>query len=471
MAETTEIRPQAGRQTEFLSSSADIVIYGGAAGGGKTYALLMEPLRHVHNPRFGAVIFRRTTPEITKEGGLWDEAMGLYALLGATPNQVEHQFTFEGGSRVTFAHLQYETTLDSWKSAQIPLIEFDQLETFSQRQFFYMLSRNRSTCGARPYVRATANPEPGWLAEFLGWWIAEDGCADLERVGAIRWFVRGSDDQLVWADSADELVKSHPGSEPKSVTFIVSTIHDNQILMTKDPGYLANLKALPLIDRERLLGDARRGGNWKVKPAAGKVFNRAWFDIVPMAKAGGISCRFFDFAGTEKKSAKQDPDYTASVLIRRVDGEYYVMDCTAAQIGPAEVDRVFKNTASQDAARCKAEGSEYRLRWEEEPGSAGKRESHRLVKMVAGINARGVPPRGDKLLRAKPFASQAEAGNVHLVQGAWNEMLLEHLHAQPEWPHDDIMDACSGADEEIASPDIAGFYARKAAEIRTPANG
>jgi hypothetical protein len=81
------IGPQSGPQTQFLSTSADIAIYGGAAGGGKTFAELLEPLRHVGNQDFGAVIFRRTTPQITNDGALWDESLRLYPLLGAKPNQ------------------------------------------------------------------------------------------------------------------------------------------------------------------------------------------------------------------------------------------------------------------------------------------------------------------------------------------------------------------------------------------------
>ena len=142
-------------------------IFGGSAGGGKTYALLVEPLRHVGNPEFGAVIFRRTVPEITHEGGLWDESKKIYPLLNAMSNENEKQFRFPSGSKITFSHMLREADKEAWKSAQVPLIIFDQLEMFSRTQFFYMLSRNRSLCGVRPYVRASCNPEPGWLAEWL----------------------------------------------------------------------------------------------------------------------------------------------------------------------------------------------------------------------------------------------------------------------------------------------------------------
>ena len=445
-----EFRPQAGPQEAFLSSPADIVIYGGAAGGGKTWALLIEPLRHYQNKEFGAVIFRRTFPEITNEGALWDESERIYPYFGARPVKGDLYWQFTTGSKVTFAHLQFEKNLNDYQGAQIALIGFDQLEHFTEKMFFYMLSRNRSLSGVRPYIRATCNPEPGWLADFLAWWIDEDGFANLERAGVIRYFVRYNE-QIEWSDSAEQLRQAYPSLEPKSVTFIPASVFDNKILMERDPGYLANLQALPLVDRERLLGDPVRGGNWKIKPSAGKVFNRSWFKIVDAVPAGGIVARRFDFAGTEKELAKDDPDYTASCEMLSVNGSYYILDITNDQIGPAEVERTFENLARQDAARFKAEARRYVLRWEQEPGSAGKRESWRLVRKMAGIESRGVPSTGDKLTRAKPLAAQAEVGNVYLQRGAWNEMFLQHMHAQPEWTHDDIMDATSGAFEDLTT--------------------
>lgn len=274
--EVITIKPQP-RQETFLASPADIAIFGGAAGGGKTYALLMEPLRHIDNKNFGAVIFRRTISEITKEGAMWDEAGNIYPLFNAKPNKSEHSYQFPYGAKISFAHLQYETNLKDWRGAQVPLLEFDQLETFSQSQFFYMYSRNRSTSGIRPYIRGTCNPEPGWLAGFLDWWIDEDGYAILNRSGAIRWMVR-ENDVTFWANTPDELKRDHPNSTPKSVTFILSTVYDNQILLQKDPGYLANLQALSKVDRARLLGDRRRGGNWKIRPA-GLIYEG--FKVIP----------------------------------------------------------------------------------------------------------------------------------------------------------------------------------------------
>lgn len=256
------IKPQEGPQEAFLSSSADIVFYGGAAGGGKSWALLLEPIRHIANSDFGAVIFRRTSPEITNEGGLWDESEKLYPLLGATPRVHVNEWEFPEGAKVKFAHMQHEKDKYKWQGSQIPFIGFDEITHFSKSQFFYMLSRNRSMCGIKPYIRGTCNPDcDSWIAEFISWWINPDtGLAITERSGIIRYFINVSD-KIIWGDSKEELMKEYGNDVlPKSFTFIPATLADNQKLMEADPGYLANLKALPAVEQARLLG-----GNWKIR--------------------------------------------------------------------------------------------------------------------------------------------------------------------------------------------------------------
>ncbi|MCU0503516.1 MAG: terminase family protein, partial [Anaerolineae bacterium] len=306
MAVTT-IKPQPGPQERFLATPADIAIFGGAAGGGKSYGLLLEALRHIGNPNFGAVILRRTFPQIRNEGGLWDTASELYSQVGGKPKETTLEWSFPSGASVRFAHLNYEADKYDWQGSQVPFFGWDELTHFTEGQFFYMLSRNRSLCGVRPYIRATTNPDAdSWVAELLAWWIdQESGFPIQTRSGALRWFVRVNDD-LVWADTAAELQARYPLIPPKSLTFIPARLQDNAILMREDPGYLANLLALTPLERGRLLD-----GNWKIRATAGKVFNRGWFEIVEAAPAGGLTCRFWDFASTEKALAKDDPDFTA----------------------------------------------------------------------------------------------------------------------------------------------------------------
>src|SRR3984893_17990742 len=105
------ISAQPGPQTEFRQTAADICIYGGAAGGGKTVGLILEPLRHVGRvANFTAVFFRRTMPQITNPGALWDASRDFYPLVGGTPHLGGREWRWPRGSKIKFAHLQFETT-------------------------------------------------------------------------------------------------------------------------------------------------------------------------------------------------------------------------------------------------------------------------------------------------------------------------------------------------------------------------
>lgn len=274
MQEYVFIEPQEGYQYDVLSSPADIVIGGGAAGVGKTFSLLIEPLRHAHNPNFGAVIFRRTSPMIRAEGGLWDSSSKLYSLLeGAEPKESRLEWVFDSGSKLKFSHLEYEKNKYDWQGSEIAFIGFDELTHFSKSMFFYLLSRNRSTCGVKPYVRATCNPDPdSWVAEIIDWWIDKDGYPIQERLGKLRYFMRDNDN-YIWGDTKAEVIEKgwhvleemvtksglNPETFIKSITFIGGSIYDNKKLLETDPGYLGNLMAQSEEEKSRLLR-----GNWKV---------------------------------------------------------------------------------------------------------------------------------------------------------------------------------------------------------------
>lgn len=304
-----EIRPQPGPQELFLSTPADIAIYGGAAGGGKSWALLLEPLRHVTcNSEFGAVFFRRNATQVKNQGGLWDESMKLYPEAGGQPVTHTLEWKFPAGGTIKFAHLEHEQTVLSWQGSQIPLICFDELTHFSESQFFYMLSRNRSLCGVKPYIRATTNPDAdSWVAEFIGWWInQETGFPIPERSGRLRWFIRVND-KLIWSNDRESLIAEYGDTVlPKSLTFIGASIKDNQKLMLADPGYLANLMALDQVSRERLLD-----GNWKVRKRFDGMFNKGWLKFADVRPATLNVYIMVDPAGSKKKTS----DNTAMAVI------------------------------------------------------------------------------------------------------------------------------------------------------------
>ncbi len=759
-----EIRPQPGPQENFLKSPADIVIYGGGAGGGKTWALLMECVRHSANKHFGAVIFRRQSVQITNEGGLWDNAMAMYPLIGARPVKSPTLcFVFSSGAKITFAHLNQEEDVTGWQGAQVPLlccevgtkvrmadgslmeIErlsvgnmvdtlqgprqitavgavrqepcvrvvmpdgkeqvhsishavltengwvsfdetykfgeslpvcscgsmqysrdseyglcsqqksqeiqpphdslpyhqqltfaeqqqnqdhqaspgfsadvvalgqetdyglfecdsqeilppplvrpwkerllqvvaslagnvsraqlryecadaltetelvdwpsccltgfgqcgeparqptdtyqdgaqliagavlqnrkgllsdgldtaqthnfhklryahpytgkeqiaegfcwsccdllvtpigkrdvvditvedanhyitetglvnkncFDELTHFERSQFFYLLSRNRSMCGVRPYIRATCNPDAdSWVAEFIDWWIDADGFPIPSRAGQLRWFCRVAD-QIQWAGSPDELVAAHgvAPEDAKSVTFIPALVTDNPALMKADPGYLANLKALARVERERLLM-----GNWRIKPAAGLYFPRHCVSILsaPPTDITAI-CRAWDLAATPPTEASPSPDATAGVQIARTRaGRFVVMNAITLRGGAYQVREAITNTASQD-------GHKVRIAIPQDPGQAGKDQASSYVSLLAGYNITTRRPSRDKITRASPFAAQWQAGNVDVVTGPWNESFLSELESFPDpSSHDDQVDAAADAFAEVA---------------------
>ena len=445
------LRPQLGPQEQFLSTDADIAIFGGAAYAGKTYGLLLEPLRHKDIPGFNALIFRRTLKQAHNPGGLWDESCSLYATFGAEPlvGHMSHRFPGSGAT-VKLAGMEHVNDRFDWDGAQIPLLCFDQLEHFEWVQFWYMLSRNRDPSGkVKPYVRATCNPDPdSWLAGFIAWWIDQDtGFPILERSGKLRWFVRGGDDAPTWGDSKEELLRQFgPDCGPLSVTFIPGNIYDNVIGMHRDPLYLSKLKNMGRVERERLLG-----GNWKIRAAAGLLFRREWcplLDHPPADDRFEAIVRGWDLAATEKRE-DNDPAWTVGVKMGRYKRHLFpgrprwcVLDVRRGRWTPAKVEGQVREAAVGDERHV-------RVRGPQDPGQAGKDQAQRFVGMLAGYDARFRVETGDKETRFNPFSAQAERHNVDIVRGAWNDDYFRALESFPDGKVKDDADASSAAFDEL----------------------
>lgn len=263
--EVREFRPQPGPQWAFLASPADVAIYGGAAGGGKSYALLLDAVRWHQRPGYSAVLFRRQLEDQKKAGGLWSESMDLFPQFSGRANLSELSWTWRhhDGRRsvIQFRGLSEEADKLKWQGAQLAFIGFDELTHFTESQFWYLQSRLRTGCGVRPYLRATTNPEPdSWVRRLIAWWIDDQGMPIAERAGVLRWFLRKGDD-LVWGDSADELLEEYPDrGRPRSLTFIPARLEDNPALNSRDPEYRDRLFSLPAVEQAKLLG-----GNWNAR--------------------------------------------------------------------------------------------------------------------------------------------------------------------------------------------------------------
>lgn len=445
---TKRIAPQEGPQEKFLASPADIAIYGGGAGGGKTFALLLEPLRYLTTVRnFGGVIFRRTSPQITNEGGLWDESVNLYSFVGGRSRESKLDWKFPPyGNAISFMHMEHESNKYDHQGAQYAYIGFDELTHFSKGQFFYLLSRNRSMSGVSGYIRGTCNPDPdSWVAEFISWWIDQDtGFAIPERSGVLRYMYRVSD-SIIWGDTPEELKEKYPEIDVKvdirSVTFIAASVYDNKMLMERDPTYLASLKALPLVERERLLG-----GNWKIKAASGTVFKREWFEIVDFPPPLTTRVRYWDRAGTKPNKKNKQPDWTVGLkMLRDREGTFYVEHISRFRESTEKVIKSICNLAKQD-------GHNTMVGFWQDPAQAGKFEMKYYTRRLAGYNVRAVPQTNNKLAYALPFSAQCEAGNVKIVKGLWNDDFLTELEnfSGSNLDVDDQVDAASGAFKILA---------------------
>jgi predicted phage terminase large subunit-like protein len=466
------IRPQFGPQELALSTPADVGIVGGSLFGGKTWILVVEPLRHRDVKDFTCVVFRRQMPEHTQPGGTWNESEKWYPAMGGTPRSHVHEWDFDPSALVKFAGLEYDKDLDHWKSAQICLLEFDQLETFTERMFWGMLSRNRSTCGVRPYCRASCNPDPdSFLATFLAWWIDDEGWAIPDRSGVIRWFIRVHD-AIVWASETcpvtdypcyaeheaiakAELEQLHPGQgdDALSVTFVLARLQDNAIGNALDPDYIKKVRALPRVEQTRLLG-GDRGGNWKVRATAGEIFDRAWFTTTLQAVPTDLTAlvRYWDKAGTQGGGK-----YSAGVLMgKRASGRYVILDIERGQWSAGNRETVIKQKAEADTAQFPGKVTTW---VEQEPGSGGKESAENTVLNLAGHTVHVERVTGDKVTRAGPLSSQAEAGNIELldplgpaVKGtpAREAFLNEAQNFDGAHGFSDQIDAASGAFNKLA---------------------
>lgn len=199
---------------------------------------------------------------------------------------------------------------------------------------------------------------------------------------------------------------------------------------------------------EKTLGSYATAGQLQQRPVprGGGMFRRDWFEVVPAAPAGCRWVRGWDLAATADANAA----WTAGVLIgKAADGRFYIADATRIQGSPAEVERLLVNTAAQDdAAYGRVQGS-----IPQDPGQAGKSQAQYLIRQLAGRSYRATPESGDKVTRADPLASQAEAGNVLIVAGPWNREFLGELTMFPNGKFKDQVDAASRAFAELVQPE------------------
>lgn len=401
------------RQALFLCNKANRVreaLYGGAAGGGKSDALLMAALQYVHVPGYRALILRKTFSDLALPGAIMDRAMHWMAGTDAKWNGSTYTWTFPSGATLTFGYLQTSKDKFRYQGSEFQFIAFDEETQFLEDDYTYLFSRLRRLKGAKVPLRMRGASNPGGIGH-------------------------------AWVKKRFMKFPVNPRTGQRRL-FVSAKITDNPHLDQDE--YIINLQELGKLERERLLN-----GDWDAE-ALGDKFRRSWCEFIPKSDVpwADLRCvRYWDYAATEPTKKNQDPDYTSATLLgfNVVTHKWYIIDSQRARVSPGGLETMMRRIANQD-------GLGVPIRFEREGGSAGKIAAWEIIKKFPEYDIKDVPVagQGDKEVRANPFSNQMENGNVIVVEGEWNEEYFEELELFPGGEHDDQVDSTSGAHHQLA---------------------
>lgn len=221
------------KQQKFINSEAFETLFGGAAGGGKSYGQLVDALLYaLKNPKSKQIIFRSTFADLEKS--LIRVSLEIYPLSIADYNSSKHTWKFQNGSIIDFGYIQYEKDVYQYQSAEYDVIRFDELTHFTEFMYTYMISRCR---GANPYPkRIKSSTNPGGVGHT---WVKE------------RFIDIGEPNTI-------HTCKLETGEEVTRI-FIPSLVTDNKFMLEYDPDYIKRLDALPEKERKAL-----KYGDWDI---------------------------------------------------------------------------------------------------------------------------------------------------------------------------------------------------------------
>lgn len=435
-AEPLSVKQQAG----LLLSHVPDVLFGGAAGGGKSSWLLHAALQYVDVPGYSAILFRRTYKQLSEPGALMDRSKLWLANTDAEWNETDKKWTFpSSGATLSFGHLD---TANGWMDYQGPeyqFIGFDELTQFDQRNVHYLWGRLRKP-----------KPTSEWEQDALRA-LPPGRAADIDALAQVPLRFRSASNP---GGPAHDEVKSWyglymPNGDPDERrlcerpswvreherAFIPSKVRDNPGLDVDE--YVKSLSHLDPTTREQLLN-----GDWDVVEP-GEYFRREWFPIRDTPPAIGQAVRYWDFAATEPSDRNPDPDWTVGLkLARKEGGGWVVLDVQRFRRRSGDIERRVRAVADAD-------GMAVRIGMEQEPGASGKAIiRHYRVNVLSSFSAQGFPPADSKQIRARPVASKAEAGLIDVIRAPWNQVFFDELERFPpekDQGHDDQVDALSGA--------------------------
>jgi len=406
-------------QKVFLRTSAIEALFGGAAGGGKSSALLMAALQYVDVPGYSAILFRRTFADLSLPGALMDRFKSWMSNYDDVHwNNNTFVATFPSGARISFGYLNNVNDYLRYKGSEFQFIGMDEVTEIRESDYRYLFSRlRRPASGPISQVplrmRCASNPAPNWVRQ--------------------RFIVEGRSEGRIFVPSR---LTDNPGIDADS--------------------YRQALSALDPVERRRL----EEGDWWST--TLGTLFDRTSFVVIDGGEIPTISpsarvVRYWDLAATEPSPSNPDPDWTVGVLMLHDNGIFYVLDVKRIREKGDKVERLIAQTAEED-------GYGVAIRMEQEPGSSGKALADQYARyVVPGYDFMPIRPSGDKVTRARPFAAAVANGNVRLVRAPWLGSWYDEFSSFPEaCDHDDQVDAAVGAFTALTGLGLPG---RKRASI------
>jgi len=401
-------------------------MYGGAAGGGKSDALLMAALQYVDVPGYSAMILRRTYADLAKPGAIMDRATAWLGQTDAHKRDMGKRWEFPGGGTLSFGYVSRPQDVYQYASAEYQFIAWDEGTQFEEWPYKFLFSRLRKTLGALKDVplRMRMATNPGGIGHE---WVKER-------------FVEGQPD--IGFCYAQKLLNEDTGEHERRL-FIPAKLEDNPHLDAAE--YRKQLAMLdPVTRRQLLIGD------WNAR-RIGEYFDREWCLIVEKPPETGMRwVRYWDLAGTVPLPGT-DPDYTVGTLVgfHQATGYWYIADVVRFRKNPGDTKILVKAVAVRD-------GIGVPVRIEQDPGQAGKSQVSSYEDDMQEFDVKGISPSGDKETRFKPFSARAsppegeQKGKVRVVRGKWNTVWYEELEGFPLGAHDDQADSTSGGYQYLA---------------------
>lgn len=415
------------KQEVFLRLTCTEAFYGGAAGPGKSWALLAGALQYVDVPGYDALLLRKTFPELTQAGGLIPMAHEWLDTTDAVWNEQRHEWRFPSGATVTFGHLSTADAIRRYFGGERHYVGIDESTAFTWAHI-RRLNRvlRRPSAAAKQYLRKSPD---GITA------------ADVP----LRLRLASNPGQIGHAWHRRRYIKK--ATRPAGVAYVPAKLSDNPHIDVET--YLPRLRELDPIDQARLID-----GDWDVVES-GDVYNSMWLKVERTAPPMRQVVRRWDLAATEAKAnateaddegqliGGDDPDFTVGLLYG-VDlrGEFWILDVIRGQWHAGDVEERMAETAARD-------GKAVAIGVNQDPAQAGKSQIRHIARdVLPGYNLRGYRETGDKTTRARITAAAAANGLVHILDGPYVEDFLDEVQAFPQG-HDDQVDAWTGAHDQI----------------------